>query len=165
MDNGIFSTREEAPEVRAWERRQEMPSDLIGEQVRKTGNRSERLGEIVDELSQKMQGSGFELNSESVGMGENDLMSKGAMKADEEFQSANMLLKNYGGASVNRLAGRGADPVTDDKVVGELVEAMEQREKELGQTGDVNKFYNRTMSEFELYRRGQLARADSEVVG
>lgn len=110
------------------------------------------LGEIVDEEYQT-----------PVGMGKNDLMTDMAEAADREFQVANKLLKNYGGIAVNKIAGRGADSVTDKKVVSELVEDMERWERNFEKTGDVVGFYDGFNEERRSYQKGEYAKRDSEV--
>lgn len=112
---------------------------------------NEELGVVVDEAK-----------GVKVGMGENDLRSVTAEKADAEFREANKLLDSYGWA-VNKVAGRGADPVTDNEVVKELYEKMKTNERDFKRTGDIEGFYERFANDSRTYRLGDSAKVDSEV--
>ena len=159
MENGIFSAGERAPEVEAWEQRQK--AALYQPETQNNLGEEEKLGEVVDE-----SGGGVDIEElgQKVGMGENDLMTESAMVADEEVRKANTLLGSYGGIAVNKLAGRGADPVTDDKVVDELIENMKREEEGFKRTGDVAGFYDGFDKVRQYYQIGAESKADSEVV-
>lgn len=151
MENGNFSA---SPEVKTWERNQEQV--LVQPEKFNNSERNERkLGEIVNEEREALE----------MGMGANDLMTEGAIRADEEIRKANTLLGSYGGIAVNKLAGRGSDSVTDKKVVEELVENIEREENSFKQTGDVGKFYDDFDRIRRYYQIGEEAKQDSEVAG
>lgn len=149
MENGNFSA---SPEVKAWERSQEQPL-YQPEKFDNLGEGEQKLGEIVNE----------EYEAPELGMGKNDLMTEGAIKADEEIRKSNTLLGSYGSIAVSKLAGRGADPVTDNKVVDELVENIKRVEEDFKRTGDVAGFYNGVDEVRRHYQIGEGAKQDSEV--
>ena len=158
---GIFTDNSVAEDkglnlVEGWEKKQKQLNpeldritaelmDAYGEKSVVEGDLGEpSLGEIVDEEKQA-----------PAGMGTNDLMTKQAQGMDEEIRKSNTILGSYGSIAVNKLAGRGADPVTDKKVVDMQVEEMEGLEREFKKTGNVRAFYDACNEEFNQYRRGQ----------
>ena len=182
--NGIFSAGNSTPDdtgsggvrgvdVQSWERRNHENGGVVdwgdGELAKgdrldlARGNFDEiegqgRLGEIVEDTADRVT------NRERIGMGGNDLMSEVAEESDEALRNSNKILESDGWAA-NKIAGRGADSVTDNEVVKELVEKMESDEDVFRKTGDVEGFYNDFAERGRMYRLGESARADSEVEG
>lgn len=147
MEDGIFSVGEKAPDVQAWEQGRE---DLLRWSEPQKAIEEERLGEIRNEHEVP-----------NVGMGKNDLMTEEGRAADRGYQEANRLWKSYGGMA-SKIAGKGADPVTDNEAVKEIMNDLKRDEEGFRQTGDVVEFYNKVAEEGMMYRRGEVAKIDSE---